>query len=71
MNKEQTKPRSLREIENEVMAEGREWTRRRLQERLQEEAIRHGGVFPPTAEKPSSIGVPGRCKCGPRRGSLN
>jgi len=47
MNKEQTKPRSLREIENEVMAEGREWTRRRLQERLQEEAIRHGGVFPP------------------------
>jgi hypothetical protein len=31
----------------EVMAEGREWTRQRLQQRLQEEADRHGGVFPP------------------------
>jgi hypothetical protein len=47
MNTKQTGPRSLREIENEVMAEGREWTRQRLQEGLQEEANRHGGVFPP------------------------
>jgi hypothetical protein len=47
MNTEQTRPRSLREIEMEVMAEGREWTRKRLQQRLQEEADRHGGVFPP------------------------
>jgi hypothetical protein len=47
MNTEQTRPRSLREIEMEVMAEGREWTRQRLQQRLQEEADRHGGVFPP------------------------
>jgi hypothetical protein len=47
MNNEQTRPRSLREIEMEVMAEGREWTRQRLQQRLQEEADRHGGVFPP------------------------
>ena len=39
--------RSLREIEDEVEAEGREWTRQRLQQRLQEEASRHGGVFPP------------------------
>jgi len=31
----------------EVMAEGREWTRQRLQQRLQEEADRQGGVFPP------------------------
>ena len=46
MNTEQTRPRSLREIELEVMAEGREWTRQRLQQRLQEEADRHGGVFP-------------------------
>ena len=44
---EQTRPRSLREIEMEVMAEGREWTRQRLQQRLQEEADRQGGVFPP------------------------
>ena len=38
--------RSLREIESEVEAEGREWTRQRLQLRLQEEANRHGEVFP-------------------------
>jgi hypothetical protein len=31
----------------EVEAEGREWTRQRLQQRLQEEAERHGEVFPP------------------------
>lgn len=37
----------LREIELEVEAEGREWMRRRLQERLQAEADRDGSVFPP------------------------
>ena len=47
MSPEHERPRSLREIEREVMAEGREWTRKRLQQRLQEEADRHGGVFPP------------------------
>ena len=47
MNTEQTRPRSLREIEMEVEAEGREWTRQRLQQRLQAEADRHGEVFPP------------------------
>jgi len=38
---------SLREMEMEVEAEGREWMRQRLQQKLQEEANRHGGVFPP------------------------
>ncbi len=47
MNTEQTRPRTLREIEMEVEAEGREWTRQRLQQRLQAEADRQGGVFPP------------------------
>lgn len=48
MNPEkEMRPRSLREIELEVEAEGREWTRLRLQQRLQEESNRHGGVFPP------------------------
>ncbi len=47
MKTEQTRPWSLREIEMEVEAEGREWTRQRLQQRLQEEADRQGGVFPP------------------------
>jgi len=41
----------LREIENEILAEGREWTRKRLEEKLQEEADRHGGVFPPQRPK--------------------
>jgi hypothetical protein len=45
--------RSLREIELEVLAEGREWTRRRLEQKLQEEANRQGGVFPPERAKGS------------------
>src|SRR5438093_9049609 len=47
MNSDQDAPRSLREIEMEVMAEGREWMRQRLQQKLQQQADRHGGVFPP------------------------
>jgi len=31
----------------EVLAEGREWTRQRLEQKLQAEADRLGGVFPP------------------------
>lgn len=45
------RPRSLREIELEVLAEGREWTRQRLEQKLQEEADRQGGVFPPQPRK--------------------
>jgi hypothetical protein len=52
MNPEQ-KPqnRSLRDIEWEVEAEGREWTRQRLEEKLQQEADRDGAVFPPQRAK--------------------
>jgi hypothetical protein len=57
MNTEQERPRTLREIEMEVMAEGREWTRKRLQQRLQEEADLHGGVFPPES-KPGGASAP-------------
>ncbi len=42
---------SLRDIELEVLAEGQEWIRRRLEQRLQQEADRHGGVFPPQRQK--------------------
>lgn len=42
---------SLADLEREVAAEGREWTRQRLQERLQQVADQHGEVFPPTAAK--------------------
>lgn len=44
-------PRSLREMEEEAIDEGREFARKRLQEKLQEEANRHGGVFPPKRKK--------------------
>jgi hypothetical protein len=52
MNSEQKpKSRSLREIELEVEAQGREWMRKRLEEKLQEEADRDGAVFPPQRTK--------------------
>ena len=47
MNSESSGARSLREIEEEVLAEGREWMRQRLEQKLREEADRQGGVFPP------------------------
>jgi hypothetical protein len=47
MNSDTPGPRSLHEIEIEVLAEGREWMRQRLEQKLQVEADRHGGVFPP------------------------
>ena len=46
-------PRSLRELEMEVLEEGREWMRQRLEQKLQQETIRQGGVFPP--QQPSSL----------------
>jgi hypothetical protein len=54
MKPESNEGRTLRDIELEVLAEGREWTRRRLEQRLQEEADRQGGVFPPQREEGSS-----------------
>lgn len=59
MSSEADGPRSLREMELEVEAEGREWMRRRLEERLQAEANRYGGVFPPerTQSAPPAAGA--------------
>ena len=54
MDSENKRPRSLREIEMEVLEEGREWTRRRLEQRLQEEADREGSVFPPQRSQSAS-----------------
>ena len=53
MTSDSNKGRSLREIELEVLEEGREWTRRRLEQKLQEEANRQGGIFPPEQQKDS------------------
>jgi hypothetical protein len=54
MNSDKPAGRSLRDIEMEVLEEGREWTRRRLEQRLQQEADRQGGVFPPQRSKGTS-----------------
>ena len=40
---------SLKALEAEVLAEGREWTRQRLQQRLQAQAEQAGAVSPPPA----------------------
>ena len=69
MNTEQTRPRSLREIEMEVEAEGREWTRQRLQQRLQEEADRHGEVFPPQRPAAGASALPSDATAHRRRRS--
>ena len=54
MNKPEERIPSLSQIEAEVLAEGREWTRRRMQKRLQQLADQHGEVFPP---KPKAAGA--------------
>ena len=47
MSDQPQRKRSLREIELEVEAEGREWMRQRLEEKLQAEANREASIFPP------------------------
>jgi hypothetical protein len=51
MSDQARRKRTLREIELEVEAEGREWMRQRLEEKLQQEADRDGTVFPPQPKK--------------------
>jgi hypothetical protein len=68
MKTDPTRPRSLREIELEVEAEGREWTRQRLQQRLQEEADRHDEVFPPQRSAPDPSAPPSDGVAHRRRG---
>jgi hypothetical protein len=67
MNSDANKGRSLREIELEVLEEGREWTRRRLEHRLQEEADRQGGIFPPERKKGASSAKAGDGAANRRR----
>lgn len=52
MNTVNPRARSLREIEDEVLAEGQEWMRQRLQQKLQQETDRTGQVFPPQPTPP-------------------
>ncbi len=57
MNANPSPAPSLRELE--VEAEGREWMRRRLEEKLQVQADRHGGVFPPERMPCANASAPG------------
>jgi hypothetical protein len=59
---------SLAQIEAEVMAEGREWTRKRLEARLQQLADTHGEVFPPKP-KPVDPSARATVSSGHRRGA--
>jgi len=58
---------SLREIELEVETEGREWMRRRLEERLQREADRDNAVFPPEPQEGTASAPKGVAAAQPRR----
>jgi hypothetical protein len=51
MSDQPQRKRTLREIELEVEAEGREWMRQRLEEKLQSEAEREKPIFPPQPKK--------------------
>ncbi len=66
--KEQKSELTLKELEAEVLAEGREWTRQRLQQRLQAQAEQAGAVFPPPATAATSAHVAdGRGQNNPQR----
>ena len=67
MNTESSGVRSLREMELEVLAEGREWMRQRLEQKLQEEADRQGGVFPPQQPKSAAPAKAGHDRAKRRR----
>jgi len=54
MTSDSNEDRSLRQIELEVLEEGREWMRRRLEQKIQQEATRQGGAFPPERQKDSA-----------------
>jgi hypothetical protein len=67
MKTHETTELSLAQIEAEVMAEGREWTRKRLEARLQQLADTQGEVFPPKP-KPADPSARAPVSSGHRRG---
>lgn len=66
MKTHETPELSLAQIESEVMAEGREWTRKRMAARLQQLADTHGEVFPPQP-KPADPSARAPVSSGHRR----
>ena len=69
MSDQPQRTKTLREIEVEVYAEGREWMRQRLEERLKQEAEREGRVFPPQPEKGPAPAQPNHALTDRRRKS--
>jgi hypothetical protein len=68
MREQKSSELSLKALEAEVLAEGREWTRQRLQQRLQAQAEQAGAVFPPPATAAASPDVAhGRGQNNPER----
>jgi hypothetical protein len=65
MKTHETSEPSLAQIEAEVMTEGREWTRKRMEERLQQLADTYGEVFPPKP-KPADASACATVSPGPR-----
>jgi hypothetical protein len=59
MNSENSAGDSLRDMELAVEAEGREWMRRRLEEKLQAQVEQHGAIFPPQPKKGAPSAPPG------------
>ena len=68
MSDQPQRKRSLREIELEVEAEGREWMRQRLEDKLQREADRDGAIFPPQPKKGAASAAQGAAAKDRRRG---
>jgi hypothetical protein len=54
MNSDTSARNALRDLELEVEAEGREWMRRRLQQKLQAQVEEQGAIFPPRRAKSAS-----------------
>ena len=68
MKEQKPSEQSLKALEAEVLAEGREWTRQRLQQRLQAQAEQAGAVFPPPPTAATSPDVThGRGQNNPSR----
>ncbi len=62
--------KSLKEAEAQVLAEGREWMRQRLEQRLQAQAREAGALFPPTAAAEPPANAAHGSGGGPRRSRL-
>ena len=67
MKPEKKRMLSLKEVEAQVLAEGREWTRQRLEQRLQEQAREAGALFPPAPAAGSPTDPPHGSRARHRR----